>query len=492
MKIQITIDDISEIRSYLDITNLFQKLGYTTHPAPLCLRDFDLDRFTVIKSAYLIGSHTLNSQKLLVILFELTTNNYMTQKAKNITESFCKYRSEKFLFIFTHNYKNMLLVSPLNTLIQGQLKCQTKTHLIQCEEPSYTNINTIQRLRPNNRVPAELNKVHQRVLQDAEMVRLSHKNVAIHDSVRRYLIDIGKIPLLKPEEEIELARKIYRLEKLKTIRSKTAENLGVDIETITKSQWAREAGMDLSELDLHLTEGHYARKKMIESNLRLVVSIAKQYLNRGLDLLDLIQEGNLGLIRATEKFDPERGNKFSTYATWWIKQAIKRGITNQSRTIRLPVHLWENISKIKRTIKALTQEIGCTPSLSAIIQRTGLTSEKITQICQLMRPIQSLEIAIGEDDINLVDFIESPSMRPEQFITEKMLREDIEQLLENLTDKQRKVIEERYGWHDDKEKSLQEIGQVLNITRERVRQIEAKALKILSGCAFTRQLEDYL
>lgn len=310
------------------------------------------------------------------------------------------------------------------------------------------------------------------------------------DSIRLYLQEIGRIRLLRADEEIELARKIADLLELERIRFRLADKL--DREP-TDADWAQEVKMPLQQFRHRLHLGRRAKDKMVQSNLRLVVSIAKKYMNRGLSFQDLIQEGSLGLIRAAEKFDHEKGYKFSTYATWWIRQAITRAIADQSRTIRLPVHLYETISRIKKTTKLLSQEMGRKPTEEEIATRMEMTIEKLRFIAKSAQLPISLETPIGkEEDSRLGDFIESDGETPEDQVSKNLLREDLEGVLATLSPREKDVLRLRYGLDDGRMKTLEEIGQIFNVTRERIRQIEAKALRKLRHPNRNSVLKEYI
>ena len=310
------------------------------------------------------------------------------------------------------------------------------------------------------------------------------------DSIRIYLQEIGRIRLLRAEEEIELARKIADLLELERIREAKEDSLDREI---NDAEWAQEVDMELRPFRRRLYLGRRAKDKMVQSNLRLVVSIAKKYMNRGLSFQDLIQEGSLGLIRAAEKFDHEKGYKFSTYATWWIRQAITRAIADQSRTIRLPVHLYETISRIKKTTKILSQEMGRKPTEEEIAERMEMTIEKLRFIAKSAQLPISLETPIGkEEDSRLGDFIEANGETPEDQVSKSLLREDLESVLDTLSPRERDVLRLRYGLDDGRMKTLEEIGQIFNVTRERIRQIEAKALRKLRHPNRNSILKEYI
>ncbi len=315
------------------------------------------------------------------------------------------------------------------------------------------------------------------------------------DSIRVYLQEIGRIRLLRADEEIELARKIADLLELERIRDDVFHDKGLwdDPEEVPVADWAEAVEMALPAFSRRLHRGRRAKEKMVQSNLRLVVSIAKKYMNRGLSFQDLIQEGSLGLIRAAEKFDHEKGYKFSTYATWWIRQAITRAIADQSRTIRLPVHLYETISRIKKVTKLLSQELGRKPSEEEIATRMEITIEKLRFIAKSAQLPISLETPIGkEEDSRLGDFIESDGETPEDRVSKVLLREDLEGVLDTLTPRERDVLKLRYGLDDGRMKTLEEIGQIFNVTRERIRQIEAKALRKLRHPNRNSVLKEYI
>ena len=272
------------------------------------------------------------------------------------------------------------------------------------------------------------------------------------DSVRLYLREIGKIPLLNAEEELALAQRVVSGDK-------------------------------------------DAKDKMAEANMRLVVSIAKRYVGRGLDLLDLIQEGNTGLLRAVEKFDPDKGFKFSTYATWWIRQAITRAIADQARTIRIPVHMVETINKLLRTQRRLTQELNREPTNEEIAKEMEIDIDKVEHIMKIKQDISSLDASIRDDeeDSVLADFIEDEdTVSPEESATGQLLKEQVKDMLGALTEREQKILKLRFGLEDGKSHTLEEVGQEFSVTRERIRQIEAKALAKLRKHRDAKKLHDYI
>ena len=277
------------------------------------------------------------------------------------------------------------------------------------------------------------------------------EGIGTEDPVRMYLKEIGTVPLLTAEEEYSLAMK-------------------------------KQAGDE------------YAKQRLIEANLRLVVSIAKRYTGRGMSFLDLVQEGNLGLIKGVEKFDPEKGFKLSTYATWWIRQSVTRALADQARTIRVPVHMVETINKMSKMQRKLTLELGYEPSVKELAEHLDMTEEKVQEIMQIAREPASLETPIGEeDDSNLGDFVADANvLSPEGNVESVLLREHIDSLLDDLTERESQVIVLRFGLEDGHPRTLEEVGKEFNVTRERIRQIEAKALRKLRNPVRSKRIRDFL
>lgn len=313
--------------------------------------------------------------------------------------------------------------------------------------------------------------------------------VSIEDPVRMYLKEIGKVPLLSAEEEIELAKNMeagaVAKEKIAILKSRE--------EKATEEELA-EIKEEIKNLQKDLDAGDEAKKRLAEANLRLVVSIAKRYVGRGMLFLDLIQEGNLGLIKAVEKFDYRKGYKFSTYATWWIRQAITRAIADQARTIRIPVHMVETINKLIRVSRQLLQELGREPLPEEIAKELDMPVERVREILKISQEPVSLETPIGEEeDSHLGDFIQDDNVPvPAEAAAQTLLKEQLDEVLDTLTEREQKVLRLRFGMNDGRARTLEEVGKEFDVTRERIRQIEAKALRKLRHPSRSRKLRDYL
>lgn len=313
--------------------------------------------------------------------------------------------------------------------------------------------------------------------------------VSVEDPVRMYLKEIGKVPLLSADEEIELAQKMedgaVAAEKISILKGR--------MDNATDEEKA-DLKDEIKKLQKEVDFGADAKKRLAEANLRLVVSIAKRYVGRGMLFLDLIQEGNLGLIKAVEKFDYKKGYKFSTYATWWIRQAITRAIADQARTIRIPVHMVETINKLIRVSRQLLQELGREPSPEEIAAEMNMPVERVREILKISQEPVSLETPIGEEeDSHLGDFIKDDNVPvPADAAASTLLKEQLEEVLGTLTEREQKVLTLRFGLEDGRARTLEEVGKEFNVTRERIRQIEAKALRKLRHPSRSRKLKDYL
>jgi RNA polymerase primary sigma factor len=309
-------------------------------------------------------------------------------------------------------------------------------------------------------------------LQDGFGIVVADLESSLDDPVRMYLREIGRVPLLTAEEEVRLAQLMQR----------------------GKAERLRAERLKVPPCRRYIEEGEEAQRRLTEANLRLVVSVAKKYIGRGMSLLDLIQEGNIGLIRAVEKFDYTKGFKFSTYATWWIRQAITRAIADQARTIRIPVHMVETINRLIRISRRLLQDLGREPTSEEIAAQMEISAEKVREIIKVSQEPVSLETPIGEeDDSHLGDFIEDhTALAPADAASHQLLKEQVEDVLDSLTERERKVLQLRFGLDDGRSRTLEEVGKEFHVTRERIRQIEAKALRKLRHPSRSRKLKDYL
>jgi RNA polymerase primary sigma factor len=320
-------------------------------------------------------------------------------------------------------------------------------------------------------------------VEEEELINIESiaSNIKIDDPVRMYLKEIGQIPLLNQEDEKKYAVSVsngrYAKEQLEEIANGTL---------VLPEK-------DVTDLKYALDRAQYSKNKLVEANYRLVVSIAKRYVGRGLLFLDLIQEGNMGLMRAVDKFDYEKGFKFSTYATWWIRQAITRAVADQARTIRIPVHMVETINKMIRIQRQLIQDLGREPSLEEIANKMGITPEKVQNIQRIAKEPISLEAHVGEEeDSSLGDFISDPNaLTPHEFMLQEMVKQTLDEVLETLTDREEKVLRLRYGLFDGKNHTLEEVGREFGVTRERIRQIEAKALRKLRSPSRQNKLREF-
>lgn len=318
-------------------------------------------------------------------------------------------------------------------------------------------------------------------MQSSSTLRIDQGQVST-DLVRTYLQQIGRVPLLNHEQEILLGKQLQRLMALQETRVALAQKLGREP---ANDEWAQEINLSLEELNAALIRGHRAKCKMVEANLRLVVSIAKKYQNRGMELLDLVQEGTIGLQRGAEKFDPMRGYRFSTYSYWWIRQAITRAIAERSRMIRLPVHINEKLNKIKKAQRQLSQQLGRTATIAELAIVLDWTPQKIQECLESSLQPTSLDRRIGkEQDTELGELLEDTGSSPEDYVGQFALRESLEKMLAELTPQQQQALSLRFGLDGQSEHTLAKAGECMGISRERVRQLERDALKKLRTMQF--------
>jgi RNA polymerase sigma factor (sigma-70 family) len=452
---KLTIEDIQQSDSPQGVAELLRKLGY-----PVALRQVDLfdlelpERHTSqIEAVYLLSEYQQGTQSFQILLFQQRRDyrafsvsaDWLRAIANNLLD-----RPVHYLLLVTKDYRQLFLCSPSKRLNDKfNLALSWESYYIDRAEPSSRDRHCLEKLKFQHTAPRSLQIAHAAALKAADNTKAELPKVTL-DSVRSYLNEIGRIPLLSAQSEIEIARQ-------------------------------------LNPADVA------ARNQLVTGSMRLVVSIAKRYQGQGLELLDLIQAGNLGLIQAAEKFDAERGFRFSTYATWWIRQGITRSIACESRTIRLPVHLSEKLSEVKRVTRELTRELYRTPTHSEIATRLAIDVTKLQYLLQLFKPISSLDLNVGDDrDTALLDLLSSPDLSDFDAIEQESIAAEIEVVLQTLKSREAEILKMRYGFDDGEAKTLAEIARNYGLSRERVRQIEDRAMKKINNPKRRKTLQDLL
>ncbi|MEH2048227.1 RpoD/SigA family RNA polymerase sigma factor [Nostoc sp.] len=388
-----------------------------------------------------------------------------------------------------YQIKQQSLKETMNIVELG--KMEILENAADIEEPSLDSLNAV--AEEESPIVVENLESDERDGDEMAAARPSGYNKTEHDdAVGAFFKEMARYPLLKADEEVELARRVRFLEEVREIQA--ALDLKLEREA-SKLEVASELEMTEKQLESRLYQGRVAKRKMIRSNLRLVVSIAKRYLNRGVPFLDLIQEGAMGLNRATEKFDPDKGYKFSTYAYWWIRQAITRAIANDARTIRLPIHIVEKLNKLKKAQRELKQKLSRNPTEAEMAEALEMSVQQLRQLQQLRRQALSLNHRVGkEEDTELMDLLEDEdNLSPEAKMNENMMRQEIWEVLGDvLTPREKDVISLRYGLTTSEPCTLEEVGNMFNLSRERVRQIQSKAMRKLRRPHIAKRLKGWL
>jgi RNA polymerase sigma factor (sigma-70 family) len=482
MKRLIELEDLQQINNPESIATLFSKLGYNADCQPLDIDDLELPLKSkeAVKQIYLIANQ--GNSDLQVLLFQLhhhewSSDGAVTTRMKAIAKSLCQ-RPTRFFLLATTDYRRLLLVSPIKSFdAQMELRFSSRQFIFNLRDSGFSELNFFEKIAVRSLDIQSVYRNQHNAIFQAHSSSVIHQKQWSDDAIRDYLKSIGRIKLLTAKQENLLGAKIFEFNQLN-------ESFTILKDFLKREPTDRElayfSDLSLSQLYDKKKIGQYAKNKLVESNLRLVVSIAKKYQGRGLDFMDLIQEGNLGLIKASEKFDYTKGYRFSTYATWWIKQGVSRAVQNDSRLIRLPVYVWERFHKIKKFQRKSIQN---KKSIS-VTDISNALQEPVEQILSTIKSFQtilSLNFLVGEDkDTCWEEMISSDRVTPEERLINSLTRDDIERALVTLLKpREADILRQRYGFNDEECKTLAEIGNQYNLTRERVRQLEVNAFKKL-------------
>ena len=489
------LDDIKEANTPQKIADLFDKLGNNVEVEQLDIDKLELPTRCDEAICDALSITNPENPNLQIFLFELRSEEFKSDRAIHyrlltIANSLWKNDSN-LLLIATLDYSQLVIASPRKRSdATGNLKLKIKWWQIDCQNPTYYDLFWLENIIITHQECSQGNKkLEPENLEGYDLDEEPPDAQYYDNSLKIYQQEIHKISRLRAEEEVELARQIEELLILEKSREKLEKRLQREPE---EQEWAKAVKMKLPELRDRLHKGRKAREKMVIANLRLVVSIAKRYQNRGLDFPDLIQEGSLGLIRGAEKFDYQKGYKFSTYGIWWIRQAITRAICDYSRIVRLPVYLHETVSQVKKTIRLMSRENSHLTE-EEVATEMEMTTEKLRFILQCAQPVLSLDSnSLNLNNYSSIIYLQSVTETPDNYVLEKCLRADIDRVLKTLTDRERLVLQMRFGLDDGTEKTLKEIGDTFNLTRERIRQIEVKALRKLEDPRRHRLLKEYI
>lgn len=489
------IEDIKRANSPEKIAAWFDKLGYNVEVEQVDIDELGLPTRCDEAICDALSITNFDLPDLQILLLELREEEFKSDRAihyRLLTIANSLHKIEpNLLLIATHNYQQLVIASPRKKSDNaGTLKLQIKWWQIDSKNPTHYDLYWLENIIAAHReVSLGRKKLEQENVEGYEPDEEPPAAQYSEDSLRIHQQEINRISRLRAEEEVELAKQIEELLVLENIKEKLEKKLEREPE---EQEWAKAAKMSQQELRDRLHKGREAREKMVVSNLRLVVSIAKRYKNRGLDFPDLIQEGTLGLIRGAEKFDYQKGYKFSTYGIWWIRQSITRAICDYSRIVRLPVYLHETISQLKKTIKLMSEE-GIPIAEEEVATRMEMTAEKLRFIIKCAQPTLSLDSGGSQvKNYYTIHSVQSFANTPDSYVLEKCLQEDLDRVLKTLTDRERLVLQMRFGLDDGREKTLKEIGDTFNLTRERIRQIEVKALRKLEDPRRNRVLQEYM